>query len=181
MFVRALAIVGIALLIGLIDSYMRPIQLSLEGNPNDPGRTAAEEQTEQRVIEGLTEEDKKNPNASLIKRGGRFVSIDEAKKLYDAGVQFFDARVDEEFKEGHVKGAVMLDPTDAKVVASKRKPEFLNKYDPRYPIVVYCNGGGCESSQLVAIRLKQFGFIQVKVFEEGYPAWRDKKFPIETN
>lgn len=177
MVVRALAIVGVALVIGLIDSMIRPITVSMEGNELDPSRTEAYEET-LRKIEKMTTEDENDPKASLIRRGGSFISLEDAKKQYDAGVQFFDARVQEEFDEGHVKGAVLVDPTDAKIVASEKKPEFLHKYDPRYPVIVYCNGGDCDSSQLVGIRLKQFGFANVKVFEEGYPAWRDKGYPV---
>jgi rhodanese-related sulfurtransferase len=175
--VRALAIVGVALLIGLIDSYIRPITVSMEGNELDPTRTEALRETE-RKIEELSKDDENNPKASLIKRGGSFVSLDDAKKQYDLGVQFFDARVQEEFDMGHVKGAVLVDPTDPKIVSSTKKPDFLNKFDPRFPVIVYCNGGDCDSSQLVGIRLRQFGFVNVKVFEEGYPAWRDRKYPI---
>jgi rhodanese-related sulfurtransferase len=177
--VRALAIVGIALLIGMVDSYKRPIQVSLQGNELDPTRTDALKETEKRIIEGLSKEDENNPKASLIKRGGSFISVEDAKKEYDLGVQFFDARVEEEFKEGHVKGAVLVDPTDDAIIKSKSVPEFLRKFDPRYPVIVYCNGGDCDSSQLVAIRLRLFGFTNVKVFEEGYPAWKAKGYPVE--
>ena len=179
MIVRALAIVGIALLIGMIDSYKRPLQVSLQGNELDPTRTDALKETENRIIQGLTKEDENNPKASLIKRGGSFISVEEAKKQYDLGVQFFDARVEEEFKMGHVKGAVLVDPTDDAIVKSKKIPEFLRKFDPRYPVVVYCNGGECDSSQLVAIRLRAFGFTNVQVFEEGFPKWKDMGYPVE--
>jgi rhodanese-related sulfurtransferase len=177
--VRALAIVGIALLVGLVDSYIRPITVSLEGSYSDPSVTDALRET-QRQIEQLSKEDEKDPRASLIRRGGSFISTEDAKREYDLGVQFFDARVEEEFNMGHVKGAVLVDPTDPKIVSSEKKPEFLHKYDPRYPVVVYCNGGDCDSSQLVAIRLKQFGFVNVKVFEEGYPVWKAKGYPVES-
>jgi rhodanese-related sulfurtransferase len=180
MFVRALAIIGVALVIGLVDSYKRPIAVSLEGSYSDPARTEATRETEKAIeVTPLSKAEEKDPRATLIKRGGSFISVDEAKRQYDLGVQFFDARVEEEFKMGHVKGAVLADPTDDKIVGSKTKPEFLNKFDPRYPVVVYCNGGDCDSSQLVAIQLKKFGFVNVKVFEEGYPAWKARGFPVE--
>jgi rhodanese-related sulfurtransferase len=180
MVVRALAIVGFALLVGLVHSYFDPIQVSLPGHELDPTATDALRETEQK-IEALSREDENDPRASLIKRGGFFISLEEAKKQYDLGVQFFDARVEEEFRAGRVKGAVLVDPTDDAVVRSTQVPDFLRKFDPRYPVVVYCNGGECDSSQLVAIRLRQFGFSNVKVFEEGYPAWEKKGYPVEKN
>jgi rhodanese-related sulfurtransferase len=181
MLVRALAIVGVAVLLGLIDSYLRPIVVSLEGSYTDPTRTEAYLETEKLVITPLSADEEKDPRDALIRRGGSFVTMDEAKKLYDLGVQFFDARVQEEFDEGHIKGAVLVDPTDDTIVATRTKPEFLNKFDPRYPVIVYCNGGDCDSSQLVAIQLKKFGFVNVKVFEEGFPAWKARGYPVEPN
>lgn len=182
MVVRALAIVGFALLVGLVDSYFRPIQVSLQGSYSDPTRTDALKITQ---VAPLTAEEEKDPRAALSKMGGDpFIKVDEAKQLFDLGVVFFDARVEEEFKMGRVKGAVLADPTDAAIVAAKVVPEFLKdekKYPRKFPIVVYCNGGDCDSSQLVAIQMRKFGFANVKVFEEGYPVWKAKGFPIETN
>jgi rhodanese-related sulfurtransferase len=179
MLVRALAIVGIALLTGLIDSYFRPIVVSLEGSYSDPTRTDAWRETEKLVVTPLTKEEENDPRSAIIKRGGSFITLAEAKQLFDLGVQFFDARVQEEFAEGHIKGAVLVDPTDDKIVATKSKPESLNKFDPRFPVVVYCNGGECDSSQLVAIQLKKFGFVNVKVFEGGITEWQKARFPVE--
>jgi rhodanese-related sulfurtransferase len=104
--------------------------------------------------------------------------------MYDLGVIFFDARVEEEFKMGRVKGAVLADPTDAKIVAAKNVPDFLKdekKFPRKFPVIVYCNGGDCDSSQLVAIQLIKFGFANVKVFEEGYPVWKARGYPVEVN
>jgi rhodanese-related sulfurtransferase len=176
--VRALAIVGFALLVGLVDSFYRPITVSLSGNELDPTRTAALRETEMK-IEQLSKEDEKDARKALIRRGGFFINIEEAKRQWDLGVQFFDARVIEEYQQGHVKGAVLVDPTDDAVVKSTKVPDFLKKFNPIYPVVVYCNGGECDSSQLVGIRLRQFGFVDVKVFEEGYPAWKAKGYPVE--
>jgi rhodanese-related sulfurtransferase len=182
MVVRALAIIGFALLVGLVDSYFRPIQVSLQGSSSDPTITPELKSTH---VAPLTPEEEKDPRAALAKMGGDpFIKVDEAKQLYDLGVIFFDARVEEEFKLGRVKGAILADPTDAKIVAAKEVPEFLRdekKFSRKFPVVVYCNGGDCDSSQLVAIQMRKFGFAIVKVFEEGYPIWLKKGYPVETN
>jgi rhodanese-related sulfurtransferase len=190
MVVRALAIVGVALLVGLIDSYRRPFEPRLQGGEDmyasqdlrDTQRMIASGQTGSRPVDPsapLTREDERNMKDALIKRGGFFINITEAKGLYDLGMQFFDARVQEEFDEGHVKGAIIMDPTDDAIVASKSKPEVLKRFDPRLPVVIYCNGGDCDSSQLIGLILRRWGFSNVNVFEEGYPLWLNSGHPIE--
>jgi rhodanese-related sulfurtransferase len=188
MVVRALAIVGVALLVGLIDSYRRPFEPRLQGGA-DIYTSPELAETERMIASGdsrpvdpsapLTREDEKDLKKTLMKRGGFFVNVAEAKRLYDLGMQFFDARVQEEFDAGHVKGAVLLDPTDDAIVAAKTKPEILKRFDPRLPVVVYCNGGDCDSSQLIGLILRRFGFSNVNVFEEGYPIWQSSGFPVE--
>lgn len=184
MFVRALSIIGVALLVGLVDSYFRPIQVSLQGNILDPTRTPELKRTEELIVAPLTKEEENDPRAQVSKLGGTFIRTSEAKELFDLGVQFFDARVEEEFKLGRIKGAVLVDPTDPKVVAAKRVPDFLSdekKFPRKFPVVVYCNGGDCDSSQLVAIQMRKFGFANVKVYDEGYPVWKAKGYPVEVN
>jgi rhodanese-related sulfurtransferase len=178
MVVRALAILGVALFIGLIDSNVRRFRVSLPGGESDIYRTDDLAATE-RDIAPLSKEDENDPKKGLMKRGGFFIKIDEAKRLHDLGMIFFDARVKEEFDEGHVKGAVLIDPTDPKVIEARKKPDVLKGFDPRLPVVVYCNGGDCDSSLLVALRLRDFGFTNVNVFEEGFPEWKKKGYPHE--
>lgn len=194
MVVRALAIVGVALLIGMIDSFRRPFEPRLPGGESDIYASEDLKETERRITSGesgsrpagvnpnapLTREDERDMKGAFKKRGGFFVTVTEAKRMYDQGAQFFDARVAEEFEEGHVLKAIMLDPTDDKIVSSKTKPDILKQYDPTLSYVIYCNGGDCDSSQLIGLILRKWGFSNVNVFEEGYPVWKAKGFPVAT-
>jgi rhodanese-related sulfurtransferase len=192
MLVRALAIVGVALLVGLVDSFRRPFEPRLQGGESDIYASEELKETERQIMSGdsrpagtiganapLTREDEKDMKLALRKRGGFFINIEEAKRMYDLGMQFFDARVQEEYDAGHIKGAVVLDPTDDAIVSAKSKPEVLKKFDPRLPVVIYCSGGDCDSSQLIGIVLRRFGFSNVNVFEEGFPTWDKKGYPVE--
>ena len=109
--------------------------------------------------------------------GLSFITIEEAKKHFDLGVPFFDARFHTEFEEGHVKGAVLLIPTDDSVIDAETKPEWLKKFDPRSLAIVYCNGGDCDSSKIVAAQLRKFGFTKVKSFDPGFWGWKREGIP----
>src|SRR5262245_35719795 len=106
------------------------------------------------------------------------IKIDEAKTDFDRGVQFFDARGKDQYDAGHVKGAIMIDPADPDFVGASEKPEFLRKFDPSLPFVIYCTGGDCDASQLVALKLKQFGFTTLKIFEGGFKEWQAAGHPV---
>jgi rhodanese-related sulfurtransferase len=107
------------------------------------------------------------------------ISIDEAKRQFDLGVPFFDARFHEEFNAGHVKGAILFDPTDDSVIGAATKPDWLKRFDPQNVVIIYCGGGDCDSSKIVDAQLREFGFTNVKSFEDGFVGWKAKGYPIE--
>ena len=62
-----------------------------------------------------------------------------------------------------------------------RIAQLLNEYPVEAPIVIYCtNSKECEDSKLVANQLKQVGFLNLKVFQGGFPEWKEKQQPIVT-
>ena len=46
------------------------------------------------------------------------------------------------------------------------------------PIIVYCSGGDCHDSRLVANALLTLGFGNVSVFTGGWEAWSGAGLPI---
>jgi rhodanese-related sulfurtransferase len=107
-----------------------------------------------------------------------YIRIADAKAAYDGGAQFFDARMKADYDSGHIKGAFLIDPTDDKIISSETTPEPLKKFHQAAPVVVYCGGGDCDASEFVAILLRKFGFKSVKVFEEGFSAWKARGYPV---
>lgn len=182
MLVRALAIVGVALLIGLADSYKRPIAVSITGSASDPTRTEALRETEEEIKSA--QGDPSDPNAGMPTISGFVVTVEQAKRMHDLGAQFFDAREKIEFDAGHIKDAIMADPLDDQLM-KKEMPDYLKRYADEKgkakAIVVYCNGGGCESSEMVALKFRDYGFANTYVFEEGYPVWKAKGYPTARN
>lgn len=105
------------------------------------------------------------------------VSINHARELYDQGeVQFVDARSSGEYAKGHIAGALNLPFSEF----SRGAPDAIDLLIPEFPVVVYCEGGDCDSAKLVAKHLSYYGFSDLYIIEDGYPGWLDRNLPIET-
>lgn len=105
------------------------------------------------------------------------VSLATVSRFVKAGAALLvDAREAQEFAEGHIPGAVNVPYEDA-----LRDPTPLGKLDPGgRPIIVYCSGGTCESSLLLAQMLvRDFGQRRVLVYEGGFPEWAASGEPVD--
>jgi len=99
-----------------------------------------------------------------------------AKKIYDTKkAVFVDARSYETFIEGHIKNAVSI-PTGEFIDFFD---DFKKKYPVTTPIITYCSGRECNDSHELAKYLIGVGYIDVKVFIDGYPEWERKGYPVE--
>jgi rhodanese-related sulfurtransferase len=98
------------------------------------------------------------------------VSLARVKELMAGSLplQLVDAREPGEFAAGHIPGAINLPPG----AFSGGIPDVVNQRLSRdLPMVVYCSGGNCDASKSVAMRLKDLGFAQTFVYEDGYTGW----------
>lgn len=99
------------------------------------------------------------------------VSPEQAATLAaDSGVTVLDVRTPEEFAEGHLDGAVLVDfsaPTFADEVA---------ELDPSQPYLVYCRSGN-RSGQAVAA-MQSAGFGQLWDMAGGVTAWSSAGLPL---
>lgn len=86
-------------------------------------------------------------------------------------VQWVDARSKAKFDVEHIPGAVPLNEDHWNALV----PAFLDAWEPEIPVVIYCDGGGCEASHAVAKRLKEELKIEnVWVLKGGWDSWRRK-------
>jgi rhodanese-related sulfurtransferase len=46
------------------------------------------------------------------------------------------------------------------------------------PVAVYCSGGECHDSRMVASALISLGFSSVKIFTGGWTAWTQAAGPV---
>jgi rhodanese-related sulfurtransferase/uncharacterized membrane protein YphA (DoxX/SURF4 family) len=108
------------------------------------------------------------------------VDLAEAGVLFDEGYQFVDARNADSYNDGHIPGAYNLDFYDF----DNRFASFQKDHGPTIPLVVYCQGVSgtrnedtCETSKLLAERLKQMGRSNVLLFEQGWEFWEKSGKP----
>jgi rhodanese-related sulfurtransferase len=98
------------------------------------------------------------------------ISGDDAAWLVARRVLVVDARRTKVYEEGHVAGARNISPwegdADAKITALVNEAR-----DGRLPVVVYCSGGDCEDSHMLAQRLFGGGFDNLLVYRDGWPDW----------
>lgn len=82
-------------------------------------------------------------------------------------VLWLDARPRAEFEDSHITGAVLLNEQewDSQLV------HVFDVWQPETPIVVYCDAG-CQSSEKVALRLRDMGVEPVYFLRGGYDAWK---------
>ncbi|PLX86799.1 MAG: rhodanese-like domain-containing protein [Desulfuromonas sp.] len=112
---------------------------------------------------------------SVIDRLPVPVLLEDVRKLAAEGGVLVDARDWEPFAEGHLPGAVSLPLADVDNLLSR----FRQAVQLDRPLVIYCNGYGCPDSYDLALRLIKAGYLDVRVFEGGYPEWRDAGLPVE--
>ncbi len=105
--------------------------------------------------------------------GARTINVFEAKSLYDQGAVFIDVRADEEWKIGHIDGAIHLD-----FQRDFSKLYGANGITRQTPLVIYCNSSnGLRSAYASAVSV-YWGFRQVYYFRTGYFSWMLEDFPV---
>ena len=129
------------------------------------------------------------PSANVAaKKGVRVVSVEEAKKMWDRGAIFVDARKKSEYFERHIKGAVSA-PYKEKGGNKNRKANWdsskekwndskVKKYKNQ-DIVIYCNGIRCWKSYKASVVAVERGYKKVYWLRDGIKAWIEKGYPTE--
>ena len=103
----------------------------------------------------------------------REVDAAEARVLHesDDAPLFVDVREHEEWKEGHIPGAVHV----ARGHFESRIESVVAERDR--PIVLYCSGGA--RSVFTAKALEEMGYTQVFSMAGGYTDWKRNGFPTQ--
>ncbi|MEZ5246119.1 MAG: rhodanese-like domain-containing protein [Acidimicrobiales bacterium] len=108
-------------------------------------------------------------------RGVRLVSVQEGVDLQNSapdGLIILDVRTPEEFAEGHLEGARMID------FYLDDFADRIAELDPDVPYLVYCRSGN-RSGQTVAI-MEELGFSDVADVDGGIMSWLDAGLPTVT-
>lgn len=106
-----------------------------------------------------------------------FLDTSAAKRKWDEGVTFVDARAEDFYLyEGHIAGAISLPVLEFDSVFPLVKDRLPA---PEDEIVCYCSGFGCEESTELARRLTEAGYRFVYVYKGGWPEWSEAELPSE--
>ncbi len=106
------------------------------------------------------------------------IGLAEAEDLFAEGKGLFvDARPSEEFRAGHISGALSLPFATAGEAALGA---LISAIGPERSLVVYCSGGDCQSSLGLARLLAGRGLKEVRVFPGGWTEWTAAGLPGET-
>ncbi len=87
-----------------------------------------------------------------------------------ADLVVLDVRTPEEYAEGHLDGAVLVDFYDADFA------DQLGQLDPEVPYLVYCRSGN-RSGQTLAL-MEQLGFASASDVDGGIVAWQSAGLPV---
>lgn len=159
---EALILTAFALAVGLSINY--PLVMNAFS-----GKTVAAPAKQQQSVE-----------TSVTDSGGMqvlpgLVELDEIDEMLADGALLVDARHIDDYKAGHLEGAISLPLGEFK--------SLLNNFSQQVPkdreLILYCNGFGCPDSFDLGTLLIAAGYQQVLVYEGGFPEWRDAGRPLQ--
>ena len=110
------------------------------------------------------------------------IAFADVKTLHGRNVLFLDARRTSVYEQGHIAGARPYSVWESDIEDKVRKL-FDERSDPRdqsLPIVIYCSGGDCEDSHMLAQKLWGIQFNNLYVYKDGFPDWQQHNAPIHT-
>jgi rhodanese-related sulfurtransferase len=94
--------------------------------------------------------------------------------LHAGGALFLDARRTSVYEQGHIAGARPFAVWESDV-DDKVRGLWEQRQDPKeqaLPIVIYCTGGDCEDSHMLAQKLFGALFSNIYVYKDGFPDWQ---------
>jgi rhodanese-related sulfurtransferase len=108
----------------------------------------------------------RNSSANKMLTNFSNVKVDEFQSLIaDPNVQLLDVRARDEFDEGHIAGATLVDVNDTAFVENA-----MAVLDKQRPVAVYCRSG--RRSARAALLLCEQGY-RVTNLSGGVIAWQD--------
>jgi rhodanese-related sulfurtransferase len=110
------------------------------------------------------------------------IAFHDVKALHDKNALFLDARRTSVYEQGHIPGARSYSVWESDIDEKVNKL-FNERGDPAaqaLPIVVYCSGGDCEDSHMLAQKLWGIQFNNVYVYKDGFPDWQQHGAAVHT-
>jgi rhodanese-related sulfurtransferase len=103
------------------------------------------------------------------------ISREELREKIESGDDFvlIDALAPMSFALSHLPGAINLTPEWVDERGPRRIPDLNTE------VVVYCSGPTCDSSVIVANRLLELGYRNVRHYLEGKSDWMKARLSVE--
>lgn len=187
---EAVLVAAIGVVLGLAGNWLSPRGLSLTRD-YFPAWTPVPAPSEKPTAttdpgESTVENPQATPDPAgdvALAQGFSFLSHEETVARFQDPrreaelVIFVDARSPEHYREGHIPGAYLFYHYRPEAYL----PALLPACQLAEEIVVYCNGGNCEDSELAAASLQQLGIPaeRLRIYREGITRWRAEGLPLE--
>jgi rhodanese-related sulfurtransferase len=102
------------------------------------------------------------------------VQLHEARALWDeSSTLFIDVRSEADYAVGHIQGALHLPEEEVE----KRLPSLRSRLQRAGAIIVYCKSPDCGKSLWVALRLRNAGLLQTRIYPGGWNEWINSEQP----
>jgi rhodanese-related sulfurtransferase len=150
-----------------------------------PPKATGEETKPAPKVETVTEDESSALGSGAQAQGaapaadGEFtlIGLAAATEAYREGTVFLDARRSRDYELGHIPGAKPMSAHEGDLlekIAKLRDEEPLEA-----PLVIYCtNSKDCEDSKIVGRQLKEVGFLNISIYQGGFPEWDKEKRPV---
>ncbi len=116
-----------------------------------------------------------------IEVAGTKVPLVDEKQAYqyfsEVGTTFIDDRKEDDYIQGHVKGALFLTPESMEDDFVKVQP-LMNEENR---LILYCYGPECDMAEQVAGFLIGLGYKKIMIMSSGFHAWEKADLPVETS
>lgn len=123
---------------------------------------------------GAAERDESTPNpqrsTSPSAPAVDVVDLDAAYAAYEAGARFIDVREPDEWRDGHIAGAV-----HRPVGTLEQQPEAAVARGT--PVITYCAAGARAARAAAALAAN--GYSNVRALDSGYSDWAAAGYPVE--
>ena len=116
-----------------------------------------------------------DPNNPEPVAGIPLVRLGAAEALWhERSTLFVDVRSATDYDFGHIAGAVSLPDEEFE----QRLPDLKPRLERAAAIVVYCKSVDCGKSLWCALRLRDAGLLQTKIYPYGWNEWYNNGLPI---
>jgi rhodanese-related sulfurtransferase len=103
------------------------------------------------------------------------INVWEGFKAFRSGsALFIDARHPADFDAGHIPHALNI-PPDKNFSMETKDPKSRSKL-----IIIYCQSLTCPMADELATSIAANGFTNIKVMSEGWDAWSQSGYPVES-